>query len=46
MTMRCAHMITSHLHKAMAAFDAKLGTKTGTTGTYSNPTKVEPALIG
>jgi hypothetical protein len=29
MTMRYAHMITSHLHKAMANFDAKAGTKAG-----------------
>jgi site-specific recombinase XerD len=33
MIMRYAHMITSHLHKAMSAFDAKPGTKTGTAGT-------------
>ena len=45
MTMRYAHMITSHLHKAMSTFDAKPGTKTGTTGAYSAPTQVEPALI-
>ena len=45
MTMRYAHMITSHLHKAMAAFDAKLGTKTGTVGTYSHPAETEPASI-
>jgi integrase/recombinase XerD len=45
MTMRYAHMITSHLHKAMSTFDAKPGTKTGTTGTYSSPADVEPALI-
>jgi hypothetical protein len=32
MTMRYAHMITSHLNKAMSAFDAKPGTKAGTTG--------------
>jgi hypothetical protein len=44
MTMRYAHMITSHLHKAMSTFDAKLGTKTGTIGAYSAPTEVEPAL--
>ena len=31
MTMRYAHMVTSHLHRAMADF----GTKTGTTGTVS-----------
>jgi hypothetical protein len=33
-TMRYAHMIISHLHKAMSTFDAKPGTKAGTTGTY------------
>ena len=32
MTMRCAHMVTNLLHRAMADF----GTKTGTMGTVSN----------
>jgi site-specific recombinase XerD len=44
MTMRYAHMITSHIHKAMSAFDAKLVTKTGTAKAYSDPTEVEAAL--
>jgi len=35
MTMRYAHMITSHLHRAMADF----GTKTGTVGTVPDNTK-------
>lgn len=35
MTMRYAHMITSHLHQAMADFGTKIGTKTGTSGTVS-----------
>jgi integrase/recombinase XerD len=35
MTMRYAHMITSHLHRAMANFGTKVGTKPGTTGTVS-----------
>ena len=35
MTMRYAHMITSHLHRAMADFGTKVGTKPGTTGTVS-----------
>jgi integrase/recombinase XerD len=39
MTMRYAHMITSHLHSAMARFDAKLGTKPGTQGTVSTTTE-------
>jgi hypothetical protein len=39
MTMRYAHMITSHLHSAMARFDAKVGTKTGTQGTVSTTTE-------
>jgi hypothetical protein len=43
MTMRCAHMITSRLHKAMSVFDAKPGTKTATAGTYLSPAKAEPA---
>ncbi|HYZ22729.1 MAG TPA: tyrosine-type recombinase/integrase, partial [Rhodopila sp.] len=30
MTMRYAHMITAHLHSAMATFDAKTGTEAGT----------------
>jgi integrase/recombinase XerD len=34
MTMRYAHMVTSHLHRAMADF----GTKTGTIGTVSSST--------
>ena len=34
MTMRYAHMVTSHLHRAMADF----GTKTGTIGTVSSAT--------
>lgn len=38
MTMRYAHMITSHLHKAMSAFDAKGRTTEGTTGTVSSGT--------
>jgi hypothetical protein len=38
-------MITSHLHAAMSAFDAKLNTKTGTTRAYSAPVETEPALI-
>jgi integrase/recombinase XerD len=42
MTMRYAHMITSHLHKAMSTFDAKPGTKTGTIGTDSNLVATEP----
>lgn len=41
MTMRYAHMITSHLHKAMFAFNAK----PGTTGAYSARIELEPALI-
>ena len=35
MTMRYAHMVTSHLHRAMADFGTKTGTKTGTMGTVS-----------
>ena len=35
MTMRYAHMVTSHLHQAMADFGAKSGTKTGTDQTVS-----------
>jgi integrase/recombinase XerD len=35
MTMCYAHMVTSHLHRAMADFGAKAGTKTGTIGTVS-----------
>ena len=35
MTMRYAHMVTSHLHQAMADFGSKVGTKTGTIGTVS-----------
>ena len=46
MTMRYAHMITSHLHKAMSTFDAKLGTKTGTARAYFAPAEIEPALTG
>ena len=34
MTMRYAHMITSHLHRAMADFGTKTGTKPGTTERY------------
>jgi site-specific recombinase XerC len=45
MTMRYAHMITTHLHKAMSTFEAKRVTKTGTAGTYSAPAEIEPALI-
>jgi hypothetical protein len=45
MTLRYAHMITSHLHKAMSAFDAKPGTKTGTSRTYSSPAEGDAALI-
>ncbi len=41
MTMRYAHMITSHLHQAMAQF----GTKTGTTGTVSGDTKATENAI-
>jgi len=36
MTMRYAHMITSHLHRAMADLGIKAGTKAGTAGTVSN----------
>jgi integrase len=43
MTMRYAHMITSHLHSAMAKFDAKVGTKAGTKGTVSR--SVEDATV-
>src|ERR1700677_1379233 len=35
MTMRYAHMVTGHLHQAMADFGAKVGTKPGTVGTVS-----------
>jgi integrase len=35
MTMRYAHMVTDHLHRAMADFGAKAGTKAGTVGTVS-----------
>ena len=35
MTMRYAHMVTSHLHQAMADFGSKVGTKTGTIGAVS-----------
>jgi integrase/recombinase XerD len=38
MTMRYAHMVTSHLHRAMADFGTKTGTKTGTMGTVSSST--------
>jgi integrase/recombinase XerD len=38
MTMRYAHMVTSHLHRAMADFDTQAGTKTGTTRTVSSGT--------
>jgi integrase/recombinase XerD len=38
MTMRYAHMITSHLHRAMADFGTRAGTKPGTTGTVSSGT--------
>jgi integrase len=44
MTVRYAHMITNHLHKVMSAFEAKPGTKTGTTRTYSSPAGGEPVL--
>jgi hypothetical protein len=44
MTVRYAHMITSHLQRAMSIFDAKPGTKTGTTRAYSGYAEVEPAL--
>ena len=43
MTMRYAHMVTSHLHQAMADFGTKVGTKTGTTGAVSPGTS--PASI-
>jgi hypothetical protein len=36
MTMRCAHMVTGHLHQAMTDFGAKDGTKPGTAGTVSH----------
>ena len=42
MTMRYAHMITSHLHQAMADF-GKAGTKTGTIGTVS-PSKADAII--
>jgi integrase len=35
MTMRYAHVITSHLHRAMADFGTKTGTKPGTNTTVS-----------
>jgi integrase/recombinase XerD len=38
MTMRYAHIVTSHLHQAMAEFGAKTGAKSGTGGTVSNGT--------
>jgi integrase/recombinase XerD len=38
MTMRYAHMVTSHLHRAMADFGTKTGTKTGTVGTVISGT--------
>jgi hypothetical protein len=33
MTMCYAHLVTGHLHQAMADFDTKVGTKTGTVRT-------------
>ena len=38
MTMRYAHMVTGHLHEAMADFGRKVGTKTGTSPTVSMAT--------
>ncbi len=38
MTMRYAHMVTGHLHEAMADFGTKVGTKTGTSPTVSHDT--------
>ena len=47
MTMHYAHMVTGHLHRAMADFGAKAGTKTGTAGTVSHDAVVAdiPASI-
>ncbi len=38
MTMRYAHMVTGHLHEAIADFGTKVGTKTGTSPTVSKGT--------
>jgi hypothetical protein len=43
MTMRYARMITSHLHRAIANFGTKVGTKPGTTGTAS-PSTVDASI--
>jgi integrase len=47
MTMRYAHMVTGHLHEAMADFSTKVGTKTGTRPTVSHDTETAeiPATI-
>jgi integrase/recombinase XerD len=44
MTMRYAHIVTGHLHRAMAQFGTKTGAKSGTGGTVSTGTSTpEPA---
>lgn len=46
MTMRYAHMVTGHLHQAMADFGAKVGTKTGTVGTVFAGTASTDVPVG